>query len=405
MIIKTILDKRGKNKEGKYPVKIRFSEKRKESYYSLNLYAFPEEFDSMSELFLPGIDKTQRTRNAQYNSLINAVKEQVRDILVEAKRKGCNMSAQDMRDALVALYRVVEEDNTPTLNESFHLFIEGKKGRTSELYASTLKKIESFAGKCIEFEDVTPKWLSEFDGYMAEEIVYSNNKKQKVIKTKGLSVNTRSLYFRNIRAVFNDAIDNDVIPLNLYPFRKFKIKREDTVKRAMKQEDIQALFSYVGSDVEVWAVDMAKIIFYSIGINVKDLFYLDDIGDFIAYRRAKTGRLYNIAVEPELAVLLEKYKGSSGLIFKEQFQDYTSFGKKINKYLGEACEALKITKITTYSLRHTWATIAARLDISTEAIAKALGHGKKTVTDVYIDFDMTKVQKANRRVIDFVLKK
>ena len=60
--------------------------------------------------------------------------------------------------------------------------------------------------------------------------------------------------------------------------------------------------------------------------------------------------------------------------------------------------------ITTYWARHSWATIAASLDIPNETIAAALGHtyGNR-ITAIYIDFDMKKVDDANRKVIDWVL--
>ena len=62
-----------------------------------------------------------------------------------------------------------------------------------------------------------------------------------------------------------------------------------------------------------------------------------------------------------------------------------------------------IPGLTTYWARHTWATIAASLDIPRDTIAHALGHGGNTVTDIYIDFDQKKVDDANRRVLDWVL--
>ena len=61
-------------------------------------------------------------------------------------------------------------------------------------------------------------------------------------------------------------------------------------------------------------------------------------------------------------------------------------------------------QITTYWARHTWATIAASLEIPKETIAAALGHGGNTVTDIYIDFDQKKVDEANRKVLDYVFK-
>jgi integrase len=60
--------------------------------------------------------------------------------------------------------------------------------------------------------------------------------------------------------------------------------------------------------------------------------------------------------------------------------------------------------LTTYWARHTWATIAAELDIPNETIAAALGHnyGNRT-TAIYINFNQKKVDEANRKVIDYVL--
>jgi len=40
--------------------------------------------------------------------------------------------------------------------------------------------------------------------------------------------------------------------------------------------------------------------------------------------------------------------------------------------------------LSSYAARHSWATIAAELDIPKETIAKALGHSDNSVTDIYI---------------------
>lgn len=49
---------------------------------------------------------------------------------------------------------------------------------------------------------------------------------------------------RNIRAVFNDAINEDIVSQNLYPFRKFKIKKEKTIKRSMTADKLIILRDY-----------------------------------------------------------------------------------------------------------------------------------------------------------------
>lgn len=59
--------------------------------------------------------------------------------------------------------------------------------------------------------------------------------------------------------------------------------------------------------------------------------------------------------------------------------------------------------ITTYTARHSWATIAHKIGVSKDVISMALGHsfGNRT-TDIYIDYDSEKIDVANRRVIDFI---
>jgi len=222
-----------------------------------------------------------------------------------------------------------------------------------------------------------------------------------------MATNARAIHLRNIRAVFNKAIDEEVIGLELYPFRRFKIEKERTHKRAVTLQQLRALFAYpCETAAEEWAVDMARLIFYLIGINTVDLFTLEEYdGEYIHYRRAKTGSLYTVRVEPEAEALLEKYRGREHLLnFRERFRRLDSFKAKINKTLKAiAAKRPDIPPMTSYTFRHTWATLAARLDIPKETIAAGLGHAQNaTVTDVYIDFDRKKVDVANRRVLDYV---
>lgn len=104
----------------------------------------------------------------------------------------------------------------------------------------------------------------------------------------------------------------------------------------------------------------------------------------------------------------------------DNIADYRSFTMKINKNIQEIGEieiSEKTVKdkrkkekkrkplfpyLTTYYARHTWATIAAKLEIPKETIAAALGHGGNSVTDIYINFDQKKVDEANRKVLNYL---
>lgn len=60
--------------------------------------------------------------------------------------------------------------------------------------------------------------------------------------------------------------------------------------------------------------------------------------------------------------------------------------------------------ISSYWARHTWATIAASIDVPIELISASLGHeyGSRT-TRIYIRYDKRKIDNANRAVLDWVL--
>ncbi|MCH5233582.1 MAG: recombinase, partial [Muribaculaceae bacterium] len=203
-------------------------------------------------------------------------------------------------------------------------------------------------------------------------------------------------HFRNIRAVFNDALDDEVI--SCYPFRKFKLRYDETPKRALPIERVRDIFNLRVEEWEQRYIDCFKLIFLLCGINIVDLYGLADIvEDRVEYHMAKTHRFYSIKVEPEAMELIERWRGDKNLLcYSDTTRNYRIFYNRL-------AHALKGRGLSTYMARHSWATIARKIGVSRDDIKLALGHGAKTVTDIYIDEDREKVDEANRRVIDFVL--
>lgn len=288
-----------------------------------------------------------------------------------------------------------------------------KSQRTREIYQVTIKKVLTFDShaESLSFEMVSKDWLSRFEAWLGSEAGGCP------------SVNARSIHLRNVRAVFNDAIDNGVTAW--YPFRTFKVKTEATKKRAVAVEVLRSLFSYPVTWQEQY-VDAFKLSFCLIGINLVDLLALnaDQLVDGrLSYRRSKTGRLYDIKVEPEAAALIKKYHGRLGRLVSwgESRKHYTTFTYQMCRGLKSIGSTVKewrtdelgvyrevevfrpaFPMLSSYVARHSWATIAASLDVPKDVIAHALGHGGSSVTDIYIDFDQRKVDEANRRVLDWV---
>lgn len=384
------LDKRRVMDDGTYPVKIVVGRKRG-MMVSTGISVHEDMWDAKAQKIIG--DK--RTSDALASILTRArsvIMELIdRNMFDNVSKDGLRRAIQsgvvdDARD--IVTYKKVHEDFMKTKRE----------GRTVQLYEKTLKKVEAYQPG-VALDDITPTWLMQFDKWLGGE------------------VNGRAIHLRNIRAVFNHALDEEMT--EKYPFRKFKIKKEETRKRALTVEQLR---EYIALDdltpQEAEYRDMFLLTFYLIGINTVDLAEVETLHNGrLEYRRAKTAKKYSIKVEPEAMDIINRYAGESKLLAPfDRYKYYRDYNHRLNDSLkklgaasGKARNGVKTRtpiepECSIYWARHTWATIAYSIGIPEEVIADALGHshGNK-VTAIYIDKSLDRVDKANRQVIDYVL--
>ena len=411
MTTKLYLDARHLNENGEAALTISVCKHGKTAYLPIGVRIEPVYWDSRRQ-------KLIGHPNQRFLRLfIEDKKAKFDNILMRLEMDGelGGLTSRQIRDKVACILSPADDADETIFLPYYKRFAENRrKDNTKRIYLQTYSKLVEFIGKdVVRFDDITKRWLEDFESYL--------------INIKGNSTNTIAIDMRNIRAVVNDAIDNDVT--STYSFRKkFKIKQQKTRKRALSVEKLRQLFNY---DVEPFLqkyIDTFKLTFFLIGINPVDL-----CGDLriedgrVVYERAKTGRLYNIKLEPETSELLDRYKGKAKLFgLAERAKDYTSFVSNTDKYLKQIgpvelvpnpnkskCRNAKafikrrestFPGLSIYWARHTWATIAASLDIPRETISAALGHGYgNQTTAIYIDFDTNKIDEANRRVMDWVL--
>lgn len=393
------LDTRATGADKPAPLKISIRHRNKATYVPTGVSLLPEQWDELARKVV------NHPRKAAYNNIIAHRILDVESEVLRLSEQGV-LSFMKMAELRAAIMQMLdpqaENDPGRLFINRFRRFAAGKDNtRTREIYEATLSRIYAFDKHCeqLTFEEVDKAWLCRFEKFLA---------------STSPSVNARAIHLRNIRAVFNDAIDDEIT--HAYPFRQYKIKRAATAKRSLSVEALRMLFDYPVEEYQRKYLDMFKLSFYLIGINIVDLCKLKRVdGGRIEYIRSKTHRLYSIKVEPEALEIINRYKGKDWLLDPlDRYDNYKQYARRLNGALQSIGEveigkqgAKKIKplykKISTYWVRHTWATIAASLDIPKETIAAALGHGGNTVTDIYIDFDQRKVDEANRRVLDWVL--
>jgi len=347
-------------------------------------------------------------RRKVINSYLDTLRLNAEQAMRDLVASGDTLTAKLVRSRVVSRNKL--GNTQPTFLSLFLRVSEDarSKERTREIYRATAKKIRLYAeeqgadANAWTFEDITRSWLADFDAWLMNS---------------SPSKNARNIHLRNIRHVCNVAVAEHIT--TFYDFRGFSIKAVPTVKRSLSVEKLRQLFSLEVEQHQRKYLDVFVLIFCLIGINTIDLCHLrksDVVDGRIEYDRSKTGRHYSIKVEPEAERLIALYSGEGDWLLDilDRYKNFKDFAHRLNDNLkrmggvevgkhGKKERQPLFPRLTTYWARHSWATIAASLDIPNETIAAALGHGYgNRITAIYIDFDRRKVDEANRKVLDWV---
>lgn len=400
------LDTRMTRKSGEYPLKLVVNTRGERMYFRTGICMKKEDWDAESETAI-GDPSTKRLLNTKIARIRIEIAEFFLSSLsstapkTELKRiLGCIVDGTDWK-----------ANNEPNFLETYKAFADTHQHLpTRKLYYHTINRIAAFDSNFQELTmaDITHEWLARFDAFM--------------MKTSP-SANARGIHMRNIRAAFNNAIAMGTT--EKYPFRRFKIKSQRTRHRALSVEAVRELLAMPLLDHEKQYRDMWMLMFMLCGISPIDLCNLKEVRHGrISCLRSKTAQPIDIRVEPEAMAIIERYHGKSHLlnVLDRCPSGHAEWLRKLNKglkTLGGVTYTLDTAAdgkrrlmshkevtwpgLSAYWARHTWASIAASLDIPKETIAQALGHSQHSVTDIYIDFDRTKVDRANRKVLDWVL--
>ena len=381
--IRLYLDQRKLRKDGKCAVKVSVYTnahgKANRYIVTTGVFVTPKNWDEVKQT-----DK----RNAANNALLSAYLDKVRLFIAECAKKGAQLNSESLR-AVIEGREPNKKDNQLVL-PYFRAHANSKRAeRTREIYHITAAKIEAFAGSSVKWSDINRKWLTDFDRWMGRTMP---------------SANSRGVHMRNLRHVVNEAIDDEL--MTSYPFRRFSIPKQETEKLALSLEQLRQMISAEIKNNSEYR-DIFLLSFYLQGININDLCNLpvkSYDGLRLRYRRSKTGKLYNIKVEPEAEEVIRKYHGKKGvylLDILERWKTVMSYKSRYNKRLKEQFPTFP--HMSSNVARHTYATLLGEIGVPIEVISQAMGHsiGSK-VTAIYIKQDQRKVDDANRRLFDYI---
>lgn len=344
------------------------------------------------------------TQKSERKSFILSIRERIRwdvERLTKIDRK------LDANGLTYTADEVIDEFNRYAHEYSLFNFMESiiaklkhnGKIRTSETYKSTLNSFKKFRNdEDIMLDCITSEAMEAYEAWH---------------KNRGVAPNTISFYTRILRAVYNRAVEDDIIE-NRNPFRHVYTGVDKTVKRALPLaviKKIKALDLSLTPALD-YARDMFLMSFYLRGMSFIDMAFLkktDLKNGYVTYRRRKTGQQLIIEWTKEMQMILDKYSENKSDYLLPVIRNpglnerctYRNTGYNINHSLKRIAGMVGVTiPLTLYVARHSWASAAKAKGIPLSVISEGMGHDSEATTQIYLaSLDTSVVDKANSLIL------
>ncbi|QYJ68787.1 site-specific integrase [Flavobacterium litorale] len=373
------------NKEGQYPVVLKIIKDRKPKVITLGISCLKKDWDEVNGQF-----KKSEKNYLQRNRALLKKKEQALKIIDDFFLEGIDFTLNQFE----AKFRGRKSSKVTVAefwNEKIEDFIKAGRIGNSKPYQDTYNSFFKFQkNKNLVFREITPALLDKYETYLR-----SNNNSNGGIGIK----------MRTIRALYNYAIKNGVVDEKYYPFKIYKISKFKTVgaKKALTRNEMKLME----------AIDIIKyphltntrnyLIFsyYMGGMNFVDMMKLkwENIqGDRIFYTRSKTKGRFSVKMLEPVKQIVTYYKSQNRptdyvfpILLKDNLTPMQIDNRKhktlrkFNKQLKEIADIQGLEQnVTSYVIRHSFATNLKFAGISTDVIGKSMGHHDVSVTQAYL---------------------
>lgn len=354
-----------------------------------------------------GKDQERRNKIAAIREQIHLDLERFHKINRRIEARGISFSVDDLIDEFniyvheYSLFNFME-------NIIARLKLNGKV-RTAETYKAALNSFRKFLvsgsmdARCrldadIMLDNITPDVMERYEAWQ---------------NLRGVLPNTISFYTRILRAVYNRAVEYEIIE-NRNPFRHVYTGVDKTIKRALPLKQIKRIkgLDLTGKPHLDYARDMFLMSFFLRGMSFIDMAFLrktDLKNGYITYRRRKTGQQLTIKWTKEMQTVLDKYpRNASDYLLpiiktpgNNERYVYRNASYTINHNLKTIADMTDINiPLTLYVARHSWASAAKAKGIPVGVISEGMGHDSETTTLIYLaSLDTSVVDRANSLIL------
>ena len=374
--IKMIAHKGKPNKSGRVPILMQLTIGQQTCHISTKQNILPEKWGDGKPI--------GHTREDQ---AITAVLEEIRtkayNKFLQLQAQNINVTPERLKQALLGKDQVqprgyVEIFDQWLVEYSKMVGITTSK-RTLDKYILVRNRLQDYIAsqlgvKDISLEEVTPKFLSNFDNYLRVEYNMANNHAMKIRQ--------------KLRTIYKVAIDNGWVSKN--PFSTVKIHFEPVERDVLTKSELTAL---IQTDMIFDRLEKMRDVFVfacftglahcDVAGLTKENIITDEAGQvWLKTHRQKTSEVVDIPLLELPQLIIKKYQGMKELNGKLL---PTLTNSCSNLYLKEVAVRCGINKTLTFHLaRHTFATtVTLSNGVPIESVAKMLGHRNIRTTQIY----------------------
>lgn len=343
------------------------------------------------------------------NLILMNIKQRALKIIDDFIEEGIDFTLNDFEK----LFKGDKQSSRITVFEHFQDVIQRMKlsnrlGNAKSYHDTCNSFFKFHSDRDLTFKGLNVTLLEKYEAYLRSR----NN------QDSGIAFKMRAL-----RALFNSAIRNGIVSNDHYSFDKYKISKlkGKGIKRALTRDEVKRIIEVDLSDRPdlINTKNFFVFSYFVRGINWIDVLKLKKENiqdDYIVYIRSKTKTVFKVKILPPVKKILDYYLNqnrATEYVFPILLRDDLTpmqienrkqkTLKRFNKELKELAKVAKVAKnVTSYVIRHSYATNLKQLGVSIEKISQSMGHSSVEITNSYLkDFETEEIDIENEKLLNF----
>ena len=289
-----------------------------------------------------------------------------------------------------------------------------KEGRysTAHVYKNALYSFGRYCGTLnVSFKQVTKERLRRYGQYLYE---------------CGLKPNTISTYMRMLRSIYNRGVEAGSAPYVPRLFHDVYTGVDVRQKKALSAGELHKLLYEDPKSERLRRTQIIDaLMFQFCGMSFADLAHLEKSAldqSVLRYNRIKTKTPMSVEVLDTAKGMINQLRSNQEPIpdcpdylfdilcsnkkrkDERAYREYQSALRNFNNSLKDLARVLRLkSPVSSYTLRHSWATTAKYRGVPIEMISESLGHKSIKTTQIYLKgFELKERTEVNKGNLSYI---